>query len=83
MDRQMTVIVSQNRRLLSTTIVRAQALCLLSRVGVISPAAREAAGRREAATRQERQLRQERRAQWQATLRGAGWARSGRCHSLL
>ena len=83
MERQMSVIVGQNRRLMSTTIVRAHAQCLLSRIGVISPAARQAAGRREVATRQERQLRQERKAQWQATLRGAGWARSGRCHSLL
>ena len=39
-------------RLLSTTAVRAQALCLLARVGLITPAAREAAGRREVAMRQ-------------------------------
>ena len=42
-----SVIVSQYRRLLSSCIVRAQAQCLISRVGVISPQAREAAKRRE------------------------------------
>ena len=53
---------------------------LISRVGVISPQAREAAKRREVAGRVERQLREERRAQWMATVRGPGWARRGRCH---
>ena len=39
-------VVGQYRRLMSTTAVRAQAMCLLARVGLITPAAREAAGRR-------------------------------------
>ena len=64
LEGQMSVIVSQYRRLLSTCIVRAQAQCLLSGVGVISPQAREAAQRREVAGRMERQLREDRRAQW-------------------
>ena len=79
----MSVIVSQYRRLLSTCIVRAQAQCLLSRVGVISPQAREAAQRREVAGRMERQLMEDRRAQWMASLRGPGWARQGRCHMVV
>ena len=49
LEGQLSVIVSQYRRLLSTCIVRAQAQCLISRIGVISPQAREAAQRREVA----------------------------------
>ena len=55
----------------------------MSRVGVISPAAREAAHRREVTARMERRLREERRAQWMASVRGPGWARGGRCHALM
>ena len=83
MEGQLSVIVSQYRRLLSSCMVRAQAQCLLSRVGVISPQAREAGRRREVAGRVERELREEQRAQWMATLRGPGWARKGRCHMGL
>ena len=83
LEGQLSVIVSQYRRLLSTCIVRAQAQCLLSRVGVISPQASEAAQRREVAGRMERQLREDRRAQWMASLRGPGWARQGRCHMVV
>ena len=83
LEGQLSVVVSQYRRLLSTCIVRAQAQCLLSRVGVISPQAREAAQRREVAGRMERQLREDRRAQWMASLRGPGWARQGRCHMVI
>ena len=79
---QLSVITSQYRRLLSSCIVRAQAQCLISRVGVIAPQAREAAQRREVAGRMERAMREERRAQWMASLRGPGWARSGRCHGF-
>ena len=56
LEGQLSVIVSQYRRLLSTCIVRAQAQCLISRVAVISRQAREAARRREVAGRLERQL---------------------------
>ena len=64
-------------------IVRAQAQCLISRIGVISPEARVAAQRREVAGRLERELREERQAQWMASLRGPGWARRGRFHRFL
>ena len=83
LEGQLSVIVSPYGRLLSTCIVRAQAQCLISRVGVISPQAREAAQRREAVGRMERQLREDRRANWMAGLRGPGSARGGRCHALL
>ena len=83
LEGQLSVIVSQYRRLLSTCIVRAQAQCLISRIGVTSPQAREAARRREVAGRLERQLREDRRANWMASLRGPGSARKGRCHMLM
>ena len=58
----LSVIVSQYRRLLSTCIVREQALaqCLISRLGVISPRAREAAQKRKVAGRLERKLKEDR-----------------------
>ena len=82
MEGQLSIIISQYRRRVSSCVVRSNAQCLISRVGVISPAARGAAQRREAQGRVERQWREERKAQWMASLRGPGWARSGRCHSL-
>ena len=82
LEGQRSVLTSQYRRLVSTCIVRAQAQCLLSRLRVISPAARDAALRREMATRRERELREEKRAQWMASLAGPGWARRGNCHTL-
>ena len=82
MEGQRSVLTSQFRRLISTGIVRAQAQCLLSRVGVISPAARQAAQRREGAARRERQRQEERRAQWMANAAGPGWGRRGNCHTL-
>ena len=42
--------------MISTTAVRAQAMCLLARVGLITPAAREAAGRRVVAMRHEEEM---------------------------
>ena len=82
LEGQLGTITGQYRRLLSTCIVRAQAKCLISRVGVISPEARQAALRREVTGRLEKQLREERAAQWMASLRGPGWARRGRCHVM-
>ena len=81
-ERMLGMIVGQYRRLVSTTAVRAQAMCMLARVGLISPAAKEAAGRRAVAMRLEEEMRRERRAQWMASLAGPGWARGGNCHRL-
>ena len=58
------------------------AMCMLARVGLISPAAKEAAGRRAVAMRLEEEMRRERRAQWMASLAGPGWARKGNCHRM-
>ena len=82
-ERLLGTIVGQFRRLVSTTIVRAQAMCLITRVSLITPAAREAAVRRQISVRMEAQLRNERRAQWMASLQGPGWARRGNCHTIL
>ena len=82
-EHQLGLIVGQYRRLLSLTAVRAQAMCLLARVGLITPAAREAAARRAVAMRMEEEMRRERRAQWMASLAGPGWARRGGCHRML
>ena len=57
-------------------------MCTLARVGLITPAAREAARRRQVAMRMEAQMKEERKAQWMASLRGPGWARRGRCHGM-
>ena len=54
LESQLGVITGQYRRLLSSCIVRAQAQCLISRIGVISPEARVAAQRREVTGRLER-----------------------------
>ena len=78
------LIVGQYRWLLSVTAVRAQAMCLLARVGLITPAAKEAAARRTVAMRmEEEKMRRDRRAQWMASLAGPGWARRGGCHRIL
>ena len=76
-------VVGQYRRLISTCTVRAAALCTLARVGEITPAAKAAAGRRQVTMRLEQEMRAERKAQWMAGMTGPGWARGGRCHSLL
>ena len=51
------VVVIQWGRFLSTTVVRAQAQCLLSRVGVVSMHARDAAKRRVADKKERRDRR--------------------------
>ena len=56
------LIVAQYRRLLSITAVRSQAMFLITRVGLTTPAAREAAARRAVTMRME-EMRRDRRAQ--------------------
>ena len=76
-DHLLGLIVGQYRRLLSVTAVRAQAMCLLARVGLITPAAKEAAVWRTVAMRMEEEMRRDRRVQWMASLAGPGSARRG------
>ena len=82
-ERLLGQIVGQYRRLVSTTAVRAQAMNLLARIPLITPAAKDAAGRREVAMRLEGEMRRERKAQWMASLAGPGWARRGNCNTMI
>ena len=65
------------RRVLSCSFVRAQALCLLSRLNQLGSGARAAAYRCAAALRAEQARAQENRANWQANIRGRGLSRIG------
>ena len=82
-DTMLGTIVSQFRRLVSTTACRAQAQCLLERVSLITPAAKAAAERRVLAMRRDDQMRQERRSQWMANLSRPGAAKRGNCHTMF
>ena len=62
MEGQLSAIVGHYRRRVSTCVVMANAPCLISRVGIISPPARGAAQRREVQGRVERQWKEERKA---------------------
>ena len=70
-------MMGQLRRKLSCTFVRAQALCLLSRVGQLGPGAKAAAERRGDALRAETARRREAQAHWQAHIRGRGLGKVG------
>ena len=75
-------VVGRYRHHVSTSAVRAAAMCTLARVGEITPAARAAAGTRQVAMRLESEMRDEAKAQWMTGLQGPGWARRGRSHGL-
>ena len=70
-------VIGQVRRRLSCTVVRAQSLCLLARLGQLGPGARLAADRRGEAKRAETVRRREAQAHWQAHIRGRGLGRTG------
>ena len=77
LDSDVGITLSHFRRVLSTTAVKAQATCLLSRMGHLGGAAREAAQHGNLAVRQEAAIRNETRAFFQALVRGRGFHRSG------
>ena len=70
LDSEVGTTLAHFRRILSTTIVRAQAICLLTRIGHLGGRAREAAERRNLDVRREASLRQESRAYFQCRIRG-------------
>ena len=74
---ELGLVLGQTRRRLSCTFVRAQALCLLARLGQLGPGARMAADRRKEAKRLETVRRREAQAHWLAHVRGRGLGRSG------
>ena len=77
LESEVSATLSHFRRVLSTVGVRAQATCLISRMGHLSGTAREAAGRRNLAVRIEGALRDEARAFFQAHVRGRGPTKTG------
>ena len=74
---EMGQVIGQLRRRLSCTFVKAQALCLLSRLGQLGPGAKAAAERRHDAKRAETERRREAQAHWQAHVRGRGPGKVG------
>ena len=71
------MMLSHYRRILSIVAVRAQATCLLTRLGHLDRGAREAAQRRSLAVRRKAALRGEARAYFQAYICGRGVHRHG------
>ena len=69
--------IGQIRRKLSCTFIRAQALCLLSRIGQLGPGARAVAEMRGDVLRAETVRRREAQAHWQAHMNGRGLGRAG------
>ena len=76
---QLGLVMGEVRRATSVTVVRAQAVCLLERLGFLGPGARAAAGRRQATLQLERRRKREAQAYHQAFVRG-GLAREGRAY---
>ena len=74
---ELSCTIGSIRRVLSCAFMRAQALCLLARLGQLGPGARGAADRRVTALRAEQARRQETRANWLANVRGRGLSRVG------
>ena len=66
------------RRELSVTAVRAQASCLLSRLGHMGPGAKDAARRRELSKQVEEMVKRHARAHWEAGVRGQRLLHVGR-----
>ena len=76
-DSEVGLTLAHFRRIISTVAVRAQATCLLSRMGHLDRGALEAAERRSLAVRKEGGHRAEARAFFQAHVRGRGFRRFG------
>ena len=74
---ELGVVVGQIRRSLSTTSVRAQAQCFLSRMNCVGPGYGQAAKRRRLAAAVEESMRRERQAQWLGRVRGSNLIRRG------
>ena len=74
---ELSMITASIRRVLSCVFVRAQSLCLLSRLSQVGAGARGAADRRTAALRSDHNRRQEACAKWFANVRGRGLSRVG------
>ena len=71
-ENELGVVISQIRKYLSTSFVRAQSLCLLNRLCSLGEGAKEAAGRQDLARRLEVSRRRDLQAHHQAHVRGQG-----------
>ena len=76
-DEEVGHAVGPISRTLSTTFVRAQAQCLLSRMDNVGNGFALAAKRRQWAAKEEMKMRQERQAQWIGRMRGRNLVRRG------
>ena len=76
-DEELGQVLGQIRQTLSCSFVRAQALCLISRLGQLGPGAKSAADRRVQAKKAEFARRREAQAHWLAHVRGRGLGNTG------
>ena len=76
-EQEMATVIGQIRRSLSTTSVRAQAQCLLSRLSCVGQGYAQAAKRRMWAAAEEEKMRRDRLAQWVGRDRGRNLVRRG------
>ena len=82
-DWELGEVISQIRRSLSLEFVRAQALCLVARLGQLGDGARAAANRRAQAGREEEGRQREQLAHYQAHVRGRGLGREGEIYTPI
>ena len=76
-DNELGVILSQIRKFLSSTFVKAQSLCLINRLGYLGDGSNAAGGRRDLARRLEVSRKRDLQAHFQAHIRGRGLSRVG------
>ena len=76
-DKELGIIVTQVRKYLSTSFIRAQSLCLINRLSFLDEGAQAATGRRSVAKQMEEGRRRERQAHYLAHVRGRGLSREG------
>ena len=81
-DEELGLVMGEIRRALSLDFIRAQALCLLTRLTYLGDGAGSAAQRREQVTWQEEERRRVQRAHYEAHIRGRGVPRAGEIFSL-
>ena len=78
-NRDLGIATSQIRRMLSTSFIRAQSSCMLSRVGFLGKGGAAAGERRSLMMRKEESYHKEQEANYLAHVRGRGLSRVGSC----
>ena len=76
-DNELEVVISQIRKYLSTSFIRAQSLCLLNRLCFLGEGAKAAAGSQDLAKSVEISRKRDLLAHHQAHIRGQGLSRAG------